>query len=269
MSVVTLTTDFGKRDPYVAAMKGVLCCECPGVQMVDLSHDIAPQDVLEGALFLAGAAPYFPPATIHVAVVDPGVGTGRAPIVVSAGGQRFVCPDNGLLSLFARQHPVEEARVVSNPVFMRHPVSATFHGRDIFAPTAGRLACGAPLEEVGDLLGEIVLLDVPCPERESERRLQGTVIHVDRFGNAITNIPHSLLADVAIEAVRAGDHCIEGLYATYGDVAPGRPLALIGSSGYLEIAVRDGNAGAELELSPGTCVTVNTLPRNESPSVSP
>ena len=260
MSIVTLTTDFGLRDPYVAAMKGVLYSECPSVEVVDLTHDIAPQDILEAALFLAGAVPYFPPGSVHVVVVDPGVGTGRRPVVVLAGKQLFVCPDNGLLTLFTREHPVEEARVISNPAFLRHPVSPTFHGRDVFAPTAARLACGAALEKVGEPAGDLVQLDVPRPERQGEHRICGAIIHVDRFGNLITNIPQGLLPGEKEVSVRIGAHCLAGLCTTYADVATGRPLALIGSSGYLEIAVREGNAGAQLRIARNAHIVIDTAP---------
>jgi len=260
MPVVTLTTDFGVRDPYVAAMKGVVCAACPGVQVIDLTHDIAPQDVLEGALFLAGAAPHFPAGTIHVAVVDPGVGTARNPLVVAAGGQVFVCPDNGLITLFAREHPIAEARVIANPAFLRHPVSPTFHGRDVFAPAAGRLAGGARIEEAGDRIEEVVLLDVPCPERDSGGQVRGAVLHVDRFGNAITNIPRSFLGEGDVGSVCVGSHRIERLHTTYGEVDAGQPLALIGSTGHLEVAVRDGHAGRQLQLERDTPVAVGVSP---------
>ena len=249
-SLVTLTTDFGARDPYVAAMKGVLLSICPELNVVDLSHEIAPQDVLEGALFMAGALPYFPAGTVHVAVVDPGVGSERKPIAVSVGGQTVVCPDNGLLTLFAREHPIDEVRVIENPRFMRAPLSATFHGRDVFAPAAAKLACGEPLEGAGPELDGIVTLMVPRPRTEG-RRIRGEVIHIDRFGNAISNIQRSVVGEAKLVEVRLGRHVLAGLRRSYADVAAGEPLALFGSSGHLEIAVSGGSASAQLGIGRG------------------
>ncbi len=256
--LVTLTTDFGERDPYVAAMKGVLLSAVPGIRVIDLTHQIAPQDTFEAALFIAGAAPYFPAGTIHVAVVDPGVGTARHPIAVSAGGQIFVCPDNGLLTLYLRAHPLEAAHVISNPALMRYPVSPTFHGRDIFAPVAAHLAKGMPLAEVGGRLAKLAYLDIPEPVREDENRWKAAIIHVDRFGNAVTNLSRTQLGTEAITAICAGGHRFEQLCTTYGDVASGESLVLFGSTDYLEIAVRDGSAAAQLGLQAGTAVIVET-----------
>jgi len=146
--LVTLTTDFGHRDPYVAAMKGVLHQRCPAVHIEDLSHDLAPQDLIEAALFVEAAMPYYPPGTFHIVVVDPGVGTARRPLALKADGQYFICPDNGLMTLYLQQHPLETAHVITNPAWMLPEVSATFHGRDIFASAAAMLASGSSLEAV-------------------------------------------------------------------------------------------------------------------------
>ena len=161
--IVTLTTDFGERDPYVAAMKGVILSRCPEAQVIDLTHDIAACDIFEGARFLAGAVPHFPEGSIHVAVVDPGVGTSRLALYARVGGRCVIGPDNGLVTLLIGAHRLEEARVISNPDFHREKVSATFHGRDVFAFAAGRLACGAKSEAVGPKLEEPRLLDFPGP----------------------------------------------------------------------------------------------------------
>lgn len=250
-SLVTLTTDFGARDPYVASVKGVLFRACLGIQVIDLSHDITAHDVLEGALFLAGAAPYFPRGTIHVAVIDPGVGTGRLPIVAAAGGYHFVCPDNGLLTLFLREHPLEEARIISNPDFMLEKVSATLHGRDVFAPAAARLAQGVPLQEAGERLERLVTLDVPQPRREGAKCIRGQVIHIDRFGNAITNIPRTFVGKANPREVQARGHVLHGVKRTYADVGLDDPLALYGSADYLEIAINGGNASVAWGLQRG------------------
>ncbi len=254
--LVTLTTDFGTRDPYAAAIKGVMLGLCPQLRLVDLSHEIGPQDVLEAAIFLAGALPAFPAGSVHLAVVDPGVGSERRAIAVRAGGQTVVCPDNGLLTLFTREHPIEAAHEITNPAFMRADLSATFHGRDLFAPAAARLACGAPLSEAGPAIeGGIVTIDVPEARREGET-VHGEVLRIDRFGNAITNVQRALLDGATVTEVRAGKARLRALRRTYADVALGEPLALFESNGYLAIAVNGGDAGATLNLARGTAVTV-------------
>ncbi len=254
--IVTLTTDFGTRDPYVAAMKGVILAGCPGARVVDLSHEIAPQDVVEGALFLAGAVPFFPPGTVHVAVVDPGVGSARRPIAAAAGGQTVVCPDNGLLTVLARDHPVDAAHAIESRGFTRDEVSATFHGRDVFAPAAARLAGGAPIAEAGPAVAPSLLarIDLPVPVIDPRGRVYGTVIHVDRFGNAITNLARADLPPGATHCA-AGEHLVP-LRRTYADAAAGEALALFGSAGLLEIAVNRGRAADRLGLRRGDTVTL-------------
>ena len=255
-ALVTLTSDFGARDPYVAAMKGVLFATCRSVQVVDLSHDIAPQDVLEAALFLVGAAPYFPEGAIHCVVVDPGVGTDRLPIVAAAGGHLFVCPDNGLLTMVAQRHGGVKAHAIANPLCSRDSVSATFHGRDVFAPAAARLAGGMPLDEVGPPVDPIVLLDIAEAAREPDGSIRGEVIHIDRFGNCITNIHRSMLVDCHAWGVYAGGRRLAGIQRVYNDAGKGEALALFGSSEYLEIAVNQGSAAATLGVSRGDPVVL-------------
>lgn len=254
--LVTLTTDFGERDPYVAAMKGVIHTICPETEIVDLSHEIAPGSVLEGALFLAGALPYFPPDTIHVAVVDPGVGTKRHPMAVRLAGRTVVGPDNGLITLASRILPVEEARGITNPRFMLEAVSHTFHGRDIFAPTAGRLAAGAPFRDIGPPLSEIQFLKIP-QARKTQQGITGQIIHVDRFGNLITNIGRELLEGRRDIRLKAGRIEIRGLSRTYADALPEEPLALIGGTDLVEIAVNQGSARTTLGLDVGD--TIETI----------
>lgn len=256
--LVTLTTDFGGRDPYVAAMKGVVMAGCPGVQVVDLSHQIAPHDVLEGALFIACAIPCFARGSIHVVVVDPGVGTGRHAMVVRAGGHVVVCPDNGLVTLLLRRLPLEEAYVISQPEFMETPVSATFHGRDVFAPAAARFACGSPLNEAGPPLAAPVLLDIPEARVDADGCVRGRVIHVDHFGNAITNISRAALGPRTPVEALAGGLRIGCFGQTYGDVAPGEPLMLFGSCDHLEIAVNCRSARDLLGIQRGDSVEVAT-----------
>ncbi len=253
--LVTLTSDFGTRDPYAAAMKGVMLDVCPELRLVDLSHEIAGQDVLEGALFLAGALPFFPAGTVHLAVVDPGVGSERRAVAVRAGGQTVVCPDNGLLTLFTRDHAVEEAREITNPAFMRPDRSATFHGRDLFAPAAARLACGAPLADAGSTIDGLVVLDVPQAERDGDT-VRGEVLRIDRFGNAISNISRAVIGDGSVVEVRVGSATLLGLHRTYADVERGEPLALFESSGYLAVAVNEGDASAAFGIARGGGVEV-------------
>ena len=254
--IVTLTTDFGTRDPYVAQLKGVLLARCEGVRIHDLTHEIAPQDVLEGALFLAAAVPTFPPGAVHLAVVDPGVGTARRAIAANVSGQHVVCPDNGLLTLLARRATIEEIRSIANPSLRREPVSPTFHGRDLFAPAAAFLACGGALAELGPPVDAPVELPLPRPRIEGER-LTGEVLHIDRFGNAITNLASSDVEAAAGRAVHveAGGRQLP-LARTYGDVAEGEALALIGSADLLEVAIRGGSAATALGLGRGSEVTI-------------
>lgn len=256
MPIITLTTDFGMRDPYVAAMKGVIYAIEPKLSVVDLSHEIAPQDIMEGALFLAGALGYFPKGTIHVAVVDPGVGTERHPIAVRAGGQIIVCPDNGLATLFLHEHFLQEARIITNPRFMAPAISPTFHGRDIFAPAAAHLASGASLSDLGPEIDTIVTLDAPHPQGDAVNGICGKIMHIDRFGNCVTNIHASVFQGAVPASLRIGRHRLSGLHRTYGDVALGKPVALIGSSGYIEIAVNGGTANAALLIGKGDEVLV-------------
>ena len=254
--IVTLTTDFGTRDPYVAQLKGVLLARCEGVRVHDLTHEIAPQDVLEGALFLAAAVPTFPPGTVHLAVVDPGVGTARRALAASVSGQHVVCPDNGLLTLLARRADIEEVRSLENPSLRREPVSPTFHGRDLFAPAAAFLACGGALEELGPPVDAPVELPLPRPRIEGDR-LAGEVLHIDRFGNAISNLASSDVEAAAgrVIHVEAGGRQLP-LARTYGDVAEGEALALIGSADLLEVAIRGGSAATALGLGRGSEVTI-------------
>ena len=255
--IVTLTTDFGTRDPYAAQLVGVLLAGCAGVRVHDLTHEIAPQDVLEGALFLAAAVPAFPPGTVHLAVVDPGVGTDRQAIAASVGGQHVVCPDNGLLTLLAGRAPIEDVRSIERAALRREPVSATFHGRDLFAPAAAFLACGGALGELGPRIDAPLELLLARPRSEGDRLL-GEVVHVDRFGNAITNLARSNV-EAAVggraASIEAGGRRLP-LARTYSDVAEGEPLALIGSADLLELAVRNGSATLTLGLGRGSDVTV-------------
>lgn len=253
--IITLTTDFGDRDPYVASMKGVILGRCPDAVVVDLSHAIPPQDVLEAAYFIAEASQWYPEGTIHCVVVDPGVGTARLPIVAAARGQYFVCPDNGLLTLVAKRSAIDECRIITDRKFMLERISATFHGRDMFAPAAACLARGVPIEEAGERLLTMTLIDIP-PVQRSAWGVSGVIVHIDRFGNAISNIARRDIEDMPTPIVACGDLQIHGLSDTYGDVEEGHPLALFSSGDYLEIAVHRGNAAARFGLVRGSRVDV-------------
>ncbi len=238
-------TDFGLRDHYVAAMKGAVLGRCPIARLIDITHYIPPQDVLAGTFVLERAVASFPAGTIHVAVVDPGVGTPRPLLLVEANHQHILCPDNGLITWTWRRYTCR-ARLLS---WRPARASATFHGRDILAPAAAMLAAGEPPDT---LAGEGVgprLFDLHLADPHSGR---GQIIHIDHFGNCTTNLPaHGLAGNV-----RVRDHDLGPIRHTYGDVTPGQPLALIGSSDLLEIAVRDGSAERVLGLAVGDEVRV-------------
>lgn len=258
-SLLTLTTDFGTRDAYVAAMKGVMLGIAPTTPLVDISHEIYPQDVMEAAFVLRGAVPFFPPGSIHVVVVDPGVGTARRPVALRKGDQWFVGPDNGLFALTLNGEPPDEAVVLDRPEYWRTETpSATFHGRDIFAPVGAHLAAGVPLHDLGAPITDLQRLHWALPIVDSQG-VRGWVVHVDRFGNGITNIPQSAFEDTwhARELkCLVGSTILRAIHRTYADVAEGEPLLLFGSSGMLEIAVNGGNASDLLSIRKGASVNL-------------
>ncbi len=257
-AVITLLTDFGLADAYVGAMKGVVLGINPQATLVDLTHDVAPQDVLQGAFTLSTAWRYFPAGAIHVAVVDPSVGTERRAILLEGQGHLFLAPDNGMLTFIL---PTEEthsspfqpyqARVpegfrayaLTNPKYWRSPVSATFHGRDVFAPVAGHLSLGVPPQECGEPVDTLMRLAVPVP-RWQEGKLAGHVLHIDRFGNVVTSIRAEELASQLDVEVKIGGATVRGLVSAYAK-ANGLS-ALIGSHGYLEVALTNGGAARTL-----------------------
>jgi len=253
--IVTLTTDFGGDGPYVAALKGVILGLAPRARLVDVTHAIAPQDVLAGAFVLAGIVDAFPTGTVHLAVVDPGVGTERKLLAASVAGQWFVLPDNGLISGVARGREVAEVREIANPALRRATVSATFHGRDILAPAVAHLILKGDPAALGPPVAGFIRLANFEP-RQDPRGLLGEVIFRDAFGNLITNVPADRLAGVPPDgwAVEIAGERIEGLTRTYGDRPPGTLVALAGSSGWIEVAVVNGDAGRYLSAGPGTTV---------------
>jgi len=265
-SLITLTTDFGEASPYVAALKGVLLSSNPTVRLLDLSHQLPPQDVRHAAFFLQAALPYFPSDTLHVVVVDPGVGTARALLYVEVGGQRLLVPDNGCWTLL----PGPVARVIrlAESRYWRHPVSATFHGRDILAPVAGQLSQGLDPCQLGPAVTEWVRLEVPPPRWEAGQAVvTGEVVFVDHFGNLITNIGAALLAgwQGRTLAVRVGTHVVPQQVRTYGEAEPGQLVFLLSSTDLLEIAVVQGSAAARLGAGVGTPVRVESRNALEQP----
>ncbi len=255
--IITLLTDFGTADAFVGIMKGVILGVCPQVRFVDLSHAIPAQQILPAALLLRSAVRFFPAGTVHLAVVDPGVGRARRPIVIETARGCLVGPDNGVLSMAAVALGGGQAWLIENQEFLLQPVSQTFHGRDIFAPVAAHLACGVDPQALGPRIDSIVELAVPAPQRTAAQ-IAGEVISVDHFGNLITNIDASALATFPDRGVSVsiGTKRVAGPVAAYADVAAGTALAIVGSWGMLEIAVRNGNAAKTLAAGPGTPVTV-------------
>jgi S-adenosylmethionine hydrolase len=257
--IVTLTTDFGPSSPYVAAMKGVILSIASEVRLVDLSHAVPPQDVAHGAAVLEEVAPFFPTGAIHVAVVDPGVGTDRRIVYAEIGGQRFVAPDNGLLGPLAAESPPTELREITNRDLFLPEISATFHGRDIMAPVAAHLALGVAAEQLGPPLQRLVSLDAPVAVIQSNA-IRGTVRMIDSFGNVISNIRGDTLKSMPLDTtatICCGGQTVTGLFSVYADAGDGQLIALIGSAGYVELAVVGGSAAARLGVCPGEPFTID------------
>ena len=260
MSVITLLTDFGESDHYVACMKGVILQRAPMAQIVDVTHMIQPHDVVHAAFVLRQVFEFYPRDTIHLAIVDPGVGGSRRILAARYGGQTILAPDNGLLSFVHRDFVLEELRSVENSRLYNSDVSTTFHGRDVFAPVAGHLWQGMSLDKVGPVVRELELLNIERPKILEHGGLEGQVLYVDHFGNVISNISSSDLGTVRGPLDRMNVHVgplrVGHLHATYADVQPGEIVAMIGSTGMLEIAINQGNAAAHLRAAPGTIVVV-------------
>ncbi len=274
-AIITLITDFGLSDAYVAVIKGVILNTNPKAQVVDICHAIEPQNVTQAAFVLSTAYPYFPKKTIHLVVVDPEVGTLRRAIILRTPSADFVAPDNGVLSYVITQslnRSVEargqssikegtktgeniEAVAITNSRFWRLPVSATFHGRDIFAPVAAALSLGSPPIEFGEPIDSVVTLPLPRPHKISDGTLVGHILHIDSFGNLITDIKSDTLALKAEHiAIEVSGQFICGLSGTYAEGSG--LLALIGSNGYMEIALKTGSASAMLDARVGDEVKV-------------
>ena len=254
--IITLTTDFGTADTFVGQMKGVILGIAPGATVVDLTHEVPPQDTVAGALAVESAVDAFPDGTIHVVVVDPGVGTSRRALAVRATRHVYVGPDNGVLTLALRRDEPVAMVDVTNPRYLRPRPSATFHGRDVFAPAAAYLATGVPLTDLGPAVDHAIALGLPQPDVTPE----GVTAHVlaaDRFGNLVTDLTGAALSawlgghDAGGVTVHAGEQAIAGVRRTYGDVPQGAMVAYVGSGGRLEVARRGGSAAALLGLKRG------------------
>jgi S-adenosylmethionine hydrolase len=250
--IITLTTDFGLQDHYVGAMKGVILGICPQAQIVDISHEVKPFQIGEGAFLLAQAAACFPPKTVHVAVVDPGVGTARRPILVEAGGQYFVAPDNGVLAMIcaAQAHKV---RALSNQRYFRQPVSRTFQGRDIFAPAAAQLAAGLPAARLGKRIEDYLRPAFLKPQRTGKRSWSGQILHIDRFGNLVTNFHASDFPDLEARNVSLtiGPQQVSVVARNYAECGAGELFLIVGSSGYVEVSVNQASAARAIGCETG------------------
>jgi S-adenosyl-L-methionine hydrolase (adenosine-forming) len=252
MSIVTLTTDFGTRDWFAGSMRGAILGVNPQAVIADITHEVPAGDVRAGAFALAVSYRSFPRNTVHVAVIDPGVGTDRAAVVVKTADYYFVGPDNGVLSVALAKEKVFETWQIENQTYFRKPVSRTFHGRDIFAPVAAHLTMRVLMDSLGRQLKDYVRLDWPKPQ-VAAGVLRGEIVYIDRFGNAISNI-ESLAGSVT--KVRVPDKVQCDIKGFYQEVPSGQPLALLGSTGYLEIAVNGANAAQKLGLKLGDAVEV-------------
>jgi S-adenosylmethionine hydrolase len=260
--IITLTTDFGLKDPYVAEMKAAIVSICPDAVIVDITHEVKKFDIRMGAFMLACAAPYFPKGTIHVAVVDPDVGTKRRPLVMSTSQGIFVGPDNGVLVLAALKQDIIGAREITNPKLMLPNVSNTFHGRDVFAPAAAKLANDVPPNSFGPEISEVIKPDFSKVIFDNGA-LMGEVLHVDGFGNVITNIDARHLGrlhakDMINVKLRSSEMMLK-LGKSYAEVNPKEALVLLGSQGYVEIAVNQGNAARKFKAKPGDKITLSAI----------
>ena len=260
--IITLLTDFGTADYFVGAMKGVILSTNPEARIVDITHEISPQDVRAGAFTLSIAYQTFPANSIHVAVVDPGVGSARRPILVSSDGHFFVGPDNGLFGYIYERAGKTRVFHLMNQAFFRQPVSATFHGRDVFAPIAGALSKGVRPEEFGEEINDYVRLPNLQPKRSDAGTIEAAIIHIDRFGNLITNLRREHLTDEMIE--RSARLIINGreitsfrrFFAEAGEASSDKLFAIWGSAGYLEIAAFNASAAQLLDARRGQIITV-------------
>lgn len=256
--ILTLTTDFGISDHYVGAMKGVILGVCPTARIVDITHDITPYEITEGAYTIAQAYKTFPKKTVHVVVVDPGVGTSRRPILVEAAGQYFIGPDNGVLSMIYMREK-SKVRLISSDRYFRKPVSQTFHGRDIFAPVAAHVAAGVAPSRIGKAIEDHLKPSFHGPVQTGKRTWNGQVLKVDRFGNMITNFHLDAFPDLERRefVFGIGPQQVSVIARNYTETSPGEAFVIIGSSGYYEISVREASAARATGCAAGSPVELS------------
>jgi S-adenosylmethionine hydrolase len=260
--IITLTTDFGLNDHFVGTIKGVILNVVPDAEIVDISHSVQAFDVLDGALTIAQSYSYFPSGTVHLVVVDPGVGTARRPILVTSDRHHFVAPDNGVLSLIYAKEERLHIRHITAEHYYLQPVSKTFHARDIFSPVAAWLAKGVDPEKFGDEITDFVRFNAPKPKAIDGNTLRGVVLKVDRFGNLVTNItpedaPTLFASEPAPFKIRIGKHEVFQIRSTYSEGTPGEIFGILGSMGYLEIAADRGSAAKIVGSGKGTEVLIS------------
>jgi S-adenosylmethionine hydrolase len=255
--VVALLTDFGLKDHYVGVMKGVILSVHPHARIIDLSHEIGSQDILDAYFLLSNTYRYFPEGTVFVSVVDPGVGSDRAIIALETDRHTFLAPDNGLLGFLEKEGSIRRRVRVTNERLFLQPVSQTFHGRDIFAPVAGHLSRGMRLEELGPEIDGIHKIATPAPRRTKEGVLVGEVVSIDRFGNLVTNIPGDGLSGVQTLELKVGKRLIRRLSTSYASAKKGELLAIVGSTGTLEISVNNGDARRKTGAKVGDVIRVH------------
>jgi hypothetical protein len=260
--IITLLTDFGLTDHYVGAIKGVILGLCPEAQLVDISHEITPYAIAEGAFTLSQAWRCFPEETVHLVVVDPGVGSARRPILVEAAGHRFVAPDNGVLTMLYDAVPEYEVREITETRYFRQPMSRTFHGRDIFAPVAAKIANGLAPAEIGGRIDDPIRLDFAKPRAAGPKTWLATILKADRFGNLVTNLDSETwlprLSNDPFE-MRAGQNPISRIASNYAEMESGAPFVIAGSAGFLEISMNQNSAAETTGLRPGDAVELRLV----------
>ncbi|MEW5806993.1 MAG: SAM-dependent chlorinase/fluorinase [Acidobacteriota bacterium] len=260
--IITMITDFGSDDHYVGSMKGVILWINPSVNIVDITHNVRPHDIMEGAFILKNTYSYFPPSTVHLVVIDPEVGTARRPIVVRTEHHYFVCPDNGILTFVLAGESVILAHEITAGHYRRASISPTFHGRDVFAPAAAWLSRGMNLSNFGDEIQDLKKIELPVPRILNDGRILGQVIHIDRFGNAILNVNLDFLHQIDMDIlnrpirIKSGNTIITELKKTYAEGEPGKPFFLLNSSNFLEIAMNKSPAASILTLRRGSEVQI-------------
>lgn len=251
--ILTLTTDFGLSDHYVGSMKGVILGICPRAQIVDISHQVSPYAIPKGAFLIAQAYRSFPRGTVHVVVVDPGVGSDRRPILMEAAGQIFVAPDNGVLAMvFAREK--HKVRMISNGRYFRHPVSQTFHGRDIFAPVAAHVAAGVAPSRIGKAIADYVRPPFEKPRQTGAGTWTGEILAVDHFGNIVTNFHGDDFSK--LQELTIGRSKVRRMVDSYAEANAGELVAIVGSSGYLEVSVKQGSAAEKIACRAGSACQI-------------